>query len=272
MIDLKNIPKHWEVKKLGEVIDFYIGGDWGKDLNMNDEGYSLVYCIRGSELRDWDRHKGKVALQRKLMNSSIAKRELKYGDILLEISGGGPEQPVGRTVMIDYELLNFDNTTPKIATNFLRLLRPAEVINSSFLNHYLKLFYNSGEVIRYQGGSNNLRNLRFNDYLTIQVPFPNLSEQKQIVAKIETLFTELENGKQKLLLAKQQLETYKQSLLKAAFEGRLTNKNVKDGELPKGWEWLQFQMLRMLRLELRPYAQINLTGKMEKSLGLQAGH
>jgi len=29
-------------------------------------------------------------------------------------------------------------------------------------------------------------------------------------------------------------------LLKAAFEGKLTNKNVKDGELPKGWKWTTF--------------------------------
>jgi type I restriction enzyme, S subunit len=30
---------------------------------------------------------------------------------------------------------------------------------------------------------------------------------------------------------------YRQSLLKWAFEGKLTNKNVKEGELPKGWKW-----------------------------------
>jgi type I restriction enzyme, S subunit len=37
----------------------------------------------------------------------------------------------------------------------------------------------------------------------------------------------LENGKQQLLLAQQQLKVYRQSLLKWAFEGKLTNKNVK---------------------------------------------
>ena len=33
----------------------------------------------------------------------------------------------------------------------------------------------------------------------------------------------------------QQLKGYRQAVLKWAFEGKLTNKNVKDGELPKGW-------------------------------------
>jgi type I restriction enzyme, S subunit len=63
-----------------------------------------------------------------------------------------------------------------------------------------------------------------------------LREQQAIVAKIEELLRELENGKQQLQTAQQQLKIYKQSLLKWAFEGKLTNKDVKDGELPKGWK------------------------------------
>src|SRR5690606_28940163 len=58
--------------------------------------------------------------------------------------------------------------------------------------------------------------------------------------KIEELLSDLENGKQQLLLAQQQLKVYRQSLLKWAFEGKLTNKNVKDGELPEGWKWVKF--------------------------------
>jgi len=36
---------------------------------------------------------------------------------------------------------------------------------------------------------------------------------------------------------------YRQSLLKAAFEGRLTNKEVKDGKLPKGWKVVELKNL-----------------------------
>jgi len=54
------------------------------------------------------------------------------------------------------------------------------------------------------------------------IPLPPLAEQKRIVAKIEELFSELEAGEESLRLARRQLATYRQSLLKQAFEGKLT--------------------------------------------------
>lgn len=65
---------------------------------------------------------------------------------------------------------------------------------------------------------------------------PSKKQQAAIVSKIEELFSELDNGIANLKTAQQQLKTYRQSVLKWAFEGKLTNKKVKDGELPKGWK------------------------------------
>ena len=73
------------------------------------------------------------------------------------------------------------------------------------------------------------------NFETIEIPIPPLSTQHLIVAKIEELFSELDKGIEDLKLAQQQLKTYRQSVLKWAFEGKLTNAKVKEGELPKGW-------------------------------------
>ena len=53
-------------------------------------------------------------------------------------------------------------------------------------------------------------------------PIPPINEQNRIVEKIETLFSEIDAGVESLSKAKTQLERYRQSLLKHAFEGKLT--------------------------------------------------
>ena len=69
-----------------------------------------------------------------------------------------------------------------------------------------------------------------------KIPLPPLPEQHRIVAKIEALFSSLDKGIENLKTARQQLKVYRQAVLKWAFEGRLTNKNIKEGELPEGWK------------------------------------
>lgn len=55
-----------------------------------------------------------------------------------------------------------------------------------------------------------------------EFPVPPLVEQRAIVAKIEELFSELDNGIDQLQTIKQQLKQYRQAVLKSAFEGKLT--------------------------------------------------
>ncbi|MDE0300741.1 MAG: restriction endonuclease subunit S [Candidatus Poribacteria bacterium] len=55
-----------------------------------------------------------------------------------------------------------------------------------------------------------------------QIPLPPLPEQHRIVAKIEELFTKLDAGIDALHKVGAQLKRYRQSVLKAAFEGKLT--------------------------------------------------
>jgi type I restriction enzyme S subunit len=55
-----------------------------------------------------------------------------------------------------------------------------------------------------------------------KIPVPPTTEQHRIVAKIEELFSELDQGVASLKAAREQLKVYRQSLLKNAFEGKLT--------------------------------------------------
>ena len=64
--------------------------------------------------------------------------------------------------------------------------------------------------------------LNRNDAYALPVYLPPLSEQHRIVAKIEALLSELDAGIESLKKARAQLATYRQAVLKYAFEGKLT--------------------------------------------------
>lgn len=60
------------------------------------------------------------------------------------------------------------------------------------------------------------------ELVKIEVTLPPLVEQRAIVAKIEALFSELDKGVEQLETLRRQLKRYRQSVLKSAFEGKLT--------------------------------------------------
>ncbi len=109
-------------------------------------------------------------------------------------------------------------------------------INTKFLKFCLENYFNSISVDQdIKGGL--LKNFHLEDIRSTEVPVVSLPEQHRIVAKIEELFSSMDKGIENLETARQQLKVYRQAVLKWAFEGRLTNENVADEELPMGWTW-----------------------------------
>ncbi|MEQ4653590.1 restriction endonuclease subunit S [Providencia rettgeri] len=217
----------WSKSSLEDIAIHIIGGDWGKDPEFSEEEYKSVSCIRGSEFKNWKKNFGSTAVIRKVKVSSLTSRKLLKNDILVEISGGGPDQPVGRTVLIDDRVLN-NQTLPLVCTNFIRLVRLSPEVSASFINRYLEFFYSSGEVTKYQGGSNNLRNLKFKEYSKIEIPLPSLAEQKIIAEKLDTLLAQVDITKARLEQILQILKRFLQAVLAAAVSGKLTHKTKKN--------------------------------------------
>ena len=73
-----------------------------------------------------------------------------------------------------------------------------------------------------------LPSLKLSTIKDLQIPLPSLSEQEQIVARIEELFSQLDAGVETLKKAKAQLAVYRQAVLKEAFEGDNPKKQLKD--------------------------------------------
>lgn len=222
MIQFSNFQTSYPLVPLEELLESYIGGDWGIAPEKNHTEYVNVKCIRATELKNWSTEKAQTAAPRKIKKASLVKRNLLEGDIVLEISGGGPEQPVGRVEVITKEVISSNHGENLVCTNFFRMLRPNNQVIPKFLKLYLDFFYLCGPIQELQSGSNNLRNLKFNDYLKIEVPLPDIERQHSIIQSIEIAIGHIDSGVDALCLAEKQLELYRQSVLKDAFEGKLT--------------------------------------------------
>ena len=127
----------------------------------------------------------------------------------------------------------FVNFPFKVKSSAMKILKPRNnSVNVKFVFYYM-------QTIQLKNDTH--KRYWISEYSKLLIPNPSLEVQNLIVSKIEQLFSELENGKQQLETALQQLKIYRQSLLKWAFEGKLTNKNVKEGELQEGWKSMKLR-------------------------------
>lgn len=101
----------------------------------------------------------------------------------------------------------------------LTAIRPSEILNLRYLLHYFRYF----EVQLQQKGTGTTFKAITQDVVkNLEVPIPSLEEQERIVARIEELFSELDNGVETLRKTKQQLAVYRQAVLKQAFDTKDT--------------------------------------------------
>ncbi len=84
----------------------------------------------------------------------------------------------------------------------------------------------------------------------VEIPLPPLPEQRRIVAKLEVLFTQLDAPVDSLKKAQTQLQRYRRSILKAAFEGALT-REWRDGH-SDSWESINLNEFITLESGSRP--------------------
>ena len=95
--------------------------------------------------------------------------------------------------------------------------------SNKFLCYYLNYFSYKGYVF----GTTRLK-LTQAQMKTIPVPVLSLDEQERIVARIEELFSELDNGVETLRKTKQQLAVYRQAVLKDAFAHITDKKPIRE--------------------------------------------
>jgi len=147
------------------------------------------------------------------------KRRLQHGDIILEKSGGGPKQPVGRVILFDKSEGDFSFSN---FTSALRV-RDSRSLDFRFLHKLLYWTHLSGVTEGMQSHSTGIRNLDNNAYKAIVIAFPSLPEQHRIVTILDAAFDEIAtakaNAEANLKNARALFESHLQSVFEQRGEG-----------------------------------------------------
>mgnify|MGYP006429209807 CR=1 FL=1 len=169
---LEKIPSHWKIDRIKDKTTRVVGGDWGNDPESNAQGKNVV-VLRVADLDDIYFSYNNLTY-RKIKDSSIKSRAVNKNSLLIEKSGGGEKQFVGR---VGYpQGMNF----MAISSNFMAKIEFDNSVDIRFANYMFSSLYASKLNFPFVQQTTGIQNLNVGYYLTTKVAFPPKKEQTAI--------------------------------------------------------------------------------------------
>ncbi len=122
-----------------------------------------------------------------------------------------------------------------VCSTDILVFQTAPSVEKELLNRYFDLPQFISFAVSHSKGIN-LPRVSAKEILTARMPLPPLSEQRRLVARIESLFAKLDAAREKVQSVLDSHETRKAALLHDAFAGKLTAK-WRDGQSTKSFSW-----------------------------------
>ena len=214
-LDLRfeNLPDNWVVTQISEIW-FTTSGGTPSRSNKNYFSGNIPW-LKSGELKNKPINNSEEFISEEAVQQSNTKI-IPKGALLIALYGA----TVGRL-----GILNIDAAINQAIC--------AIIPNPKVLTDYLFWFLFSTRkdlLDQRKGGAQ--PNISQSQISNLKFPLPPLPEQHRIVAKLEELFTKLDVSVAELKKAKAQIKRYRQSVLKYAFEGKLTEQwRIANGEL-----------------------------------------
>jgi type I restriction enzyme S subunit len=212
---LGDIPEQWVISKIKFLISKPIAGQWGQEPQKDEND---IICLRIADFLDLNTKDKSLTIR------NIEPKEeqiLKYGDLLIEKSGGGEKTPVGRVVMFTHNFRAVtSNFVSKVTTN-------KDLVHSEYLLFVFKAINNIRWNVRSIKQTTGIQNLNSYDYFNNWIYFPNKSEQKNIIDFInkesKNLDKTISTIERELFLVKE----YKTALIAEAITGKIDVRGFK---------------------------------------------
>lgn len=222
---LGDIPAHWQVSRLRSCIVDSVAGIWGEDPSSENAG-DHIWCVR---VADFDMGPLRITDAKKTMRAvpALARmpRLLQNGDVLLEKSGGGENQPVGRAVMFDW-------IEPAVTSNFVTRLRPAKTVVEP---EYFLALMETMQAARITQLSikqtTGIQNLDERHYLSNSVPIPGIDEQRLILEYIDGESSRIDAVRVRSMREIDLIQEYRTRLISDVVMGKMDVRGVVPDEL-----------------------------------------
>ena len=206
----QQLPKGWEIKRLGDVLKIQNGYAF-KSVEFIKENPKNTHIplIRQSQLVGNTVDLSDCVFLDKKYLSDKKNYIVNKGDILIGMSGS-----IGKVSF-------YEDERPALLNQRVGKLNlyNHDTFQKDFFAY---LLINLEQSIIQAAKGMGVQNISSKDIEQLQIPIPPFDTQQAIVNKIESLFDEIDEGIGRLKTAAQQIQQYRQSLLKNAFNGELT--------------------------------------------------
>lgn len=202
--------------KIKELVSFVRGVSYKKEQASKEKQDQYTAILRANNINEGDFNFDDLVF---VPSDLILDRQMiKKGDIVITMSSGSKAH-VGKVAIATHNInAAFGAFCAKIVP---------EKIVPKYL-YYLLRSTGFRRHIEIASKGTNINNIKQDYILDYEICLPSHEEQKSIVAKIEELFSELDNGVETLKKTKQQLAVYRQAVLKEAFENCKTLSPIRD--------------------------------------------
>ena len=183
--------------QLAELIETPITGEWGNEItDVNNQ--HIVKVIRTTNFTNNGEIDYSDITLRDIEYTKCEKKKLKYGDIILEKSGGTDLNPVGRVVFFDKN----DPNDVYLTNNFTTTLRVKDnKINSRFLLLFLLYNYKYKGVHKFYNKTTGIQNLQVSNLIkNTYVPLPEIKIQSTIVEILDKIKNMIKKREKQILL------------------------------------------------------------------------
>jgi type I restriction enzyme, S subunit len=176
---------------LADLFEKPISGEWGNEV---EEGKSGIKVIRTTNFTNLGRLNLSNIVYRDIDLQKNLNKRLRFGDIIIEKSGGSPTQPVGRPVVFEE-----DSSDIYFCNNFTSILRPNDKVNYKYSLYLLKALHNKGKVLKYQNKTTGIINIKLNDYINnTEVEVPPIDKQIKIAKVLDKAQELIDKRKEQL--------------------------------------------------------------------------